>query len=247
MNSYNTESTLYFSDFPCYNRNTVLYPRKGNDNKEDIQMSKTNTKKIVILGLMTALLLLFSFTPIGTIPVGPLSITLNIIPIAIAAIALGPVGGLVIGSVFGILSFLQCFGIGIPSGMGATLVSINPLLAFIQRFVPRAMDGLLIGLIHKGLSKKIGGGKASFITGFCSAFFNTAFFMSALVVLFGKTDYVQGLYEKFGKSYTLGGTLAFICLFVGINAVVEMITSTIISGGVGAALYGAHILPLEDN
>ncbi len=227
-----------------YNKDTVLYPRKGNDNKEDTQMNKNKTKTIVILGMMTALLLLFSFTPIGTIPVGPLSITLNIIPIAIAAIALGPVGGLVIGSVFGILSFLQCFGIGIPSGMGATLVSINPVLAFIQRFVPRALDGLLIGLIHKELSKKIGG-KASFITGFCSAFFNTAFFMSTLVLLFGKTDYVQGLFEKFGQQYTFTGTILFICAFVGINAVVEMVTSTIISGGVGAALYGAHILPIE--
>ena len=187
--------------------------------------AKSRTKTIVILGMMTALLLLFSFTPFGTIPVGPLSITLNIIPIAIAAIALGPVGGLVIGSVFGILSFLQCFGIGIPSGMGATLVSINPFLAFVQRFVPRALDGLLIGLIHKGLSKKIGGGKASFVTGFCSAFFNTAFFMSALVLLFGKTDYVQGLFEKFGQQYSLAGT--------------------IISGGVGAALYHAHILPVN--
>ena len=208
-------------------------------------MNKNKTKTVVILGMMTALLLLFSFTPIGTIPVGPLSITLNIIPIAIAAIALGPVGGLVIGSIFGILSFLQCFGIGIPSGMGATLVSINPVLAFVQRFVPRALDGLLIGLIHKGLSKKIGGGKASFFTGFFSAFFNTAFFMSALVLLFGKTDYVQGLFEKFGQTYSFTGTILFICAFVGINAIVEMITSTIISGGVGAALYGAHILPIE--
>lgn len=207
--------------------------------------AKSRTKTIVILGMMTALLLLFSFTPFGTIPVGPLSITLNIIPIAIAAIALGPVGGLVIGSVFGILSFLQCFGIGIPSGMGATLVSINPFLAFVQRFVPRALDGLLIGLIHKGLSKKIGGGKASFVTGFCSAFFNTAFFMSALVLLFGKTDYVQGLFEKFGQQYSLAGAFLFICAFVGVNAVVEMITSTIISGGVGAALYHAHILPVN--
>ena len=207
--------------------------------------AKSRTKTIVILGMMTALLLLFSFTPFGTIPVGPLSITLNIIPIAIAAIALGPVGGLVIGSVFGILSFLQCFGIGIPSGMGATLVSINPFLAFVQRFVPRALDGLLIGLIHKGLSKKIGGGKASFVTGFCSAFFNTAFFMSALVLLFGKTDFVQGLFEKFGQQYSLAGTFLFICAFVGVNAVVEMITSTIISGGVGAALYHAHILPVN--
>ena len=208
-------------------------------------MNKNKTKTVVILGMMTALVLLFSFTPFGTVPIGPLSITLNIIPIAIAAIALGPAGGLAIGSVFGIFSFLQCLGIGVPSGTGATLVAINPLLAFIQRFVPRALDGLLIGLIHRGLSKKIGGGKASFITGFLSAFFNTAFFMSALVLLFGKTDYVQNLYDKYGQSYTLGGTLVVICLFVGLNAVVEMIASTIISGGVGAALYGAHVLPLE--
>ena len=228
-----------------YNKDTVLYPRKGNDNKEDFEMNKNKTKTVVILGLMTALVLLFSFTTIGTIPIGPLSITLNIIPVAIAAIALGPAGGLVIGSVFGIFSFLQCLGIGIPSGSGMALVAINPLLAFIQRFVPRALDGLLIGLIHKGLSKKIGGGSASFVTGFLSAFFNTAFFMSALVLLFGKTDYVQKLYDKYGQSYTLGGTLVVICLFVGINAIVEMITSTIIGGGVGAALYGGHILPLD--
>ena len=207
--------------------------------------NKEKTKAIVILGLLTAILVLFSFTPIGTIPIGPLSITLNIIPIAIAAIALGPVGGLVMGSVFGILSFLQCFGIGVPSGMGATLVSINPFLAFIQRFVPRALDGLLIGLIHKGLSQKIGFRTSSFITGFCSAFFNTAFFMSALVLLFGKTDYIKGLFEAKGQSQTFTGTIVFICLFVGINAVVEMIVSTIISGGVGTALYQAHILPLN--
>ena len=52
-----------------------------------------NTKNLVILGLMTALVLIFSFTSIGTIPIGPLSITLNIIPIAIAAVTCGPAGG----------------------------------------------------------------------------------------------------------------------------------------------------------
>ena len=207
--------------------------------------SQSKTKAIVILGLLTALVMLFSFTPIGTIPIGPLSITLNIIPIAIAAIALGPTGGLVIGSVFGILSFLQCIGIGVPSGMGAALYAVNPFLAFVQRFVPRALDGLLIGLIHKAISKKIGGSASSFITGFLAAFFNTAFFMSALVLLFGNTDYVKGLFEKFGQSQTFTGTIMFIAAFVGINAVVEMIVSTIVSGGVGTALYQSHILPLK--
>lgn len=207
--------------------------------------TKDKTKAIAILGLLTAVVLLFSFTPVGTIPIGPLSITLNVIPIAIAAIALGPVGGLVIGSVFGMLSFLQCFGIGVPSGMGATLVSINPFLAFIQRFVPRALDGFLVGCIHNALSKKIGGSPASFITGFCTALFNTAFFMTSLVLLFGNTDYIKGFYEAKGQPQTFTGTIIFICLFVGINAVSEMVVSTVISGGVGTALYQTHILPIK--
>ena len=95
--------------------------------------TKVNTKSLVILGLMTALTMIFSFTPIGSIPIGPLVITLNVIPIAIAAVTVGPVGSAVIGGVFGLLSFLQCFGIGVPSGMGAALVAIDPVLAFVQR------------------------------------------------------------------------------------------------------------------
>ena len=199
---------------------------------------KSNVRALAIMGLMTALLILFSFTPIGTIPIGPLSITLNIIPIAIAAIALGPVGGLIMGCVFGILSFLQCIGIGIPSGMGAILFGINPFLAFIQRFIPRALDGLLVGLIFRALERKPGPRIACFIAGFCSAFLNTLFFMSALVLLFGGTEYVQGLMN--GRSF-----LVFVCAFVGINAVVEMLVCTIVSGFVGAALYSAKILPLK--
>lgn len=207
--------------------------------------TKSKTKEIVILGLMAAMVALFSFTPIGSIPIGPLVITLNTIPVAITAIALGPTGGLVMGSVFGIMSFLQCIGIGVPSQMGATLFGISPVLAFIQRFVPRALDGLLVGLLHKGLSKKIGGPASSFVSGFCTALLNTVFFMSALVLLFGNTDYIKGLFEAKGQSQTFTGTIVFICLFVGINAVVEMITSTIVCGGVGTALYQAHILPIH--
>ena len=117
-------------------------------------VKRNQTRALVIMSLMTAILIIFSFTPIGTIPIGPLSITLNIIPVAIAAIALGPKGGLAMGSVFGILSFLQCIGIGVPSGMGAMLFSINPFLAFIQRFVPRALDGLLVGYLFRFCTKK---------------------------------------------------------------------------------------------
>ena len=197
-----------------------------------------DVRALAILGLMTALLILFSFTPIGTIPIGPLSITLNVIPVAVAAIALGPAGGLIMGCVFGLLSFLQCLGIGIPSGMGITLFSIDPFLAFIQRFIPRALDGFLVGVIFRALEKKPGFRPACFIAGFCSAFLNTAFFMSALVLLFGNTEYVRGLMN--GRSF-----LVFVCAFVGVNAVVEMLVCTVVSGFVGSALYRAKILPLK--
>lgn len=201
-----------------------------------MQKTKWNTKQLVILGLLTALTMIFSFTPIGSIPIGPLVITLNVIPIALAAVAAGPVGGLVIGSVFGLLSFLQCFGIGVPSGMGAILVDINPFLAFVQRFVPRALDGFLVGLIFKGVSKLTNQYVSCAVTGFFSAFLNTALFMTALVVLYGNTEYIQGLMG--GKNI-----LVFICTFVGVNAVCEMLAATIVTGAVGAALCKAKLIP----
>ena len=200
---------------------------------------RLNVRALTILALMTALLIVFSFTPIGSIPVGPLVITLNIIPVAIAAVALGPKGGLAMGCVFGLLSFLQALGVGIPSGMGAMLVSIDPFLAFVQRFVPRALDGLLVGAIFNACDRAVGPKTGCFVAGFCSAFLNTLFFMSALVLLFGNTEYMQGLMK--GRS-----VIVFICAFVGVNAVVEMISSTLITGLVGAALYGAKILPVNN-
>ena len=197
-------------------------------------MSNNKTSNMTLLALMTAVLLIFACTPIGTIPIGPLSISMNMIPVAICAVAMGPAGGAAAGAIFGLLSFLQCFGIGIPSGMGIILVGINPFLAFIQRFVPRLLDGLLLGYIFRAVSKK-NVYVACAVTGFFSAFLNTVFFMTALVLLFGNTEYVQGLIA--GRNI-----IVFICAFVGVNAVVEMVVATLITGAVGSALFRAKVL-----
>ena len=195
------------------------------------------TSQITMLGLMIAILLLMAYTPLGYLNIGPLAITLNMIPVAISAIVLGPVGGAIAGAVFGITSFLQCIGIGGTSAMGAMLFSINPILAFIQRFIPRLLDGLLLGYIFQGLRKKTKNIYASCaVTGFFSAFLNTLFFMTLLVVLFGNTEYIQGLMG--GKN-----VIVFICTFVGVNAICEMLSATIVTGAVGAALYKARLLP----
>ena len=154
---------------------------------------QSKTMRLTLMGLFAAVLLLMAYTPLGYLNIGPLAITFNVIPVALAAITLGPVGGAAMGAVFGLTSFLQCIGVGGTSAMGAMLFGINPVLAFIQRFIPRLLDGFLLGYVFRYSRKAVGDRIACMITGFCSAFFNTAFFMSLLVLLFGNTSYVQGL------------------------------------------------------
>ncbi len=205
-----------------------------------MKTKKLSTKQLTVLGLMIAVLVLMSYTPLGYLNIGPLAITFNMIPVAIAAIACGPLGGAVLGAVFGLTSFGQCIGIGGVSAMGATLFSISPVLAFIQRFVPRFLDGWLLGYLFRWLRKATKNTTlAGYITGFLSAFLNTVFFMVALVVLFGNTEYVKNL---------IGGRniIVFICAFVGVNAICEMISATILTGVISVALKKARLILQEE-
>lgn len=196
-------------------------------------------KELTLMGLLTAVLLVMSFTPLGYLTIGPLAITFNMIPVAIGAIALGPKGGVILGAVFGITSFLQCIGIGGSSPMGVILFGINPLLAFLQRFLPRFLMGLLTAYIYK-FAKKFAGSAASFVAGFFAAFLNTVLFMSLLVLLFGNTEYMTELMN--GKN-----VIVFICTFVGVNAVFEMLASTVLTGIIVKALEKAKLIKRSAN
>ena len=113
--------------------------------------------------------------------------------------------------------------------MGVILFEINPFFAFVQRFVPRLLAGLLAALVYKGAKKITNSTFACFATGFSAALLNTVLFMGALVLLFGNTDYVQGLMN--GRN-----VIVFICAFVGVNAVVEMVAASVVVGVVGKVL-----------
>lgn len=192
-------------------------------------------RELTLLGLLTAVLLVMSWTPLGYLNIGPLAITLNMIPVAISAIALGPLGGAVTGAIFGLTSFLQCMGIGGTSAMGVATFEISPVLTFVHRFFPRLITGLLLGFIHPAAKKITNPTLAPYITGFFAAFLNTALFLSSLGLFFGNTEYVQGLLG--GKNLVVG-----LCLMAGINAVFEMIVSPIISGLLGNTLEKARLI-----
>ena len=200
---------------------------------------KLDTKKLVLLGLLTALVVVLTYLNIP-IPIVALSMSMAMIPVAIAAIALGPIGGAVIGAVWGICSFLQCFGILGLSGMGAFTLEISPVLTFVQRFVPRVLEGYLAGWIFRIMSKLTHPKISCFITGFLTALMNTVFFMGALVILFGNN---QGFVEKYMGNQS---PIAWIVASVTVNAVPEMIASTIVAGGVGFALIQAKLISVPD-
>ena len=191
------------------------------------------TKRLTLYAILTALLIVLGLVNIP-MPVG-LSITFNMIPVAIAAIAMGVQGGAIIGGVFGLISFLQCFGILGYSGMGAVLAGVSPFLAFVQRFGSRLLVGVLTALIWKALSGRAHPYLGCAATGFCAALLNTALFMSTLVLLFGQTDYMQS--QMAGR-----GFLTYIIASVGINAVVEMLVAAIVTGAVGVALRKARLI-----
>ncbi len=194
-----------------------------------------SSRQLTLLGLLTGILLVLSMTPLGYLNLGPLAISFNMIPVAVGAAALGPVGGAVLGAVFGMTSFLQCLGIGGSSAMGVILLTINPFLAFLQRFVPRVLAGFLTGCIYKLGRKYCSASIAGGISGFCAAMLNTALFMGALVLLFGSSQYLTDLID--GRNI-----LVFIATFVGVNAVFEALATTAVNAALCASLERARLM-----
>lgn len=190
-------------------------------------------RQLTLLGLLTAILIVMSCTPLGYLRIGALNVTLNMIPVAVAALVLGPTGGAIASAVFGLTSFASALTGG--SAMGTFMVGISPVLAFIQSFVPRFLMGFLVGLVCRAVRKFTGTGVVSAIAGFLAAFLNTVLYMSSLVLLFGDTEYIQSL---------IGGRniVVFICAFVGVNAVFEMLASTVITCVLGKTLSRAKLI-----
>ena len=188
---------------------------------------------LVIHSILIALLILLGIINIP-MPSG-LYITFNMIPVAVAAIALGTLSGAFIGGVWGIISFLQCFGILGYSAMGAQLGAISPFLAFIQRFIPRLLDGLILGLVYDALKNVRHFPVKAYVIGFLAAFLNTLLFMTGLVLIFGSTEYMRTTMA--GK-----GILVYIVTAVGVNGLVEMLFSTVLTGAVATALNDAGLI-----
>ena len=178
--------------------------------------------------ILTALIVLMAFTPIGYLPLGPVKMTFIMVPVAVGAITLGEKSGAFLGLVFGITSFIQCFGLDL---FGTTLFGINPVYTFIMCIVPRVLMGYLCGVIYKFIARKKRK-LALVIASFFAPVLNTFFFMSLLMIFFGESDYIMGIRNG-------AELLPFLVAFVGLNGVMEIVTTTVVAPPVASAIKKA--------
>lgn len=191
-------------------------------------MRSAKTIKMAQMAILIAIVLVMAFTPLGYLKTIGLEISLITIPVAVAAMVLGPKEGAIVGAVFGITSFYQCFGM---SAFGAMLLSINPIYTFLVCVPTRILEGYLGGLIFRALAKVDKKKTVCFFAGgLVTAVLNTLFFMGVLMMCFWNTDYIQTLNAS-------GVNVLWFCvLFVGINGVVEWVITTIAGGGISKAI-----------
>jgi uncharacterized membrane protein len=208
-------------------------------------------KKVLFLtqfSILLAIEALVCFTPLGSLPVGPLVATLSHIPVIVTAITMGAAAGSLMGFFFGLFSFIVW-----------TFMTPSPLVAFVFTpvyppgniwslvicFAPRiligAVTGWLFSAMHKSYLKHHEDDKKEFFSYFFSAMLgsltNTVLVLMGIYFFFG-----EAYAEAFGMAFE--ALLAAIGTFIATNGALECALAIIIAYAVCKPVR-RHVLKLK--
>ncbi len=191
---------------------------------------KNQILSLTVAAMFIALIAVLSLTPIGYLKIGVIEISFLVLPVILGGILLGKWGGLLLGTAFGVTSLIQCFGM---SPFGAAIFGISPAFTVIVCLLPRMLLGFCGAWLFEALSKtKLPTAVSGGLSGLCASLLNTVGFVGLLVLLFGKTDYVQSLMESMGAE----NLLRFAVMFAGVNSLVEAAANTVLCGAIAPVL-----------
>ena len=170
---------------------------------------KLEVRKIAIIGVLSAISIMLSMTPLGFIPIGPLNLTIMHIPVIIGAVLEGPLVGIIVGLIFGFTSLLRA--ITMPTITNFAL--INPLVSIL----PRVLIGIVAYYVYKLTIKLTKNALVSgWITGVIGSLVNTVGVLGMTYILYG-ARYAEAL----GKSASAAKTL--ILTLIATNGIPEAI------------------------
>lgn len=193
-----------------------------------MKTKKHDTRWMVSVALMGAIIIVLANTPLGMIQLPIIKATTVHIPVIIGAILLGPSAGAILGAVFGICSLIS-------NTMTPTLLSfafspfmsttgiLGAIKAIWVSVGCRILIGVAAGWLWKLLEKvKVNQVIALPIVGFVGSMVNTIAVMGSIYVLFAK-EYAQARE-------------------VGITAVWGLIMGTITASGIPEAIAAAVLV-----
>ena len=153
---------------------------------------KHDTRFMVSVGLMAAIVIVLANTPLGMIQLPIVKATTVHIPVIIGAILLGPTAGAILGGVFGVCSLIS-------NTMAPTLLSfafspfmsttglVGAIKAIWVSVGCRILIGLAAGWLWRLLKKiKLNQIVALSITGFVGSMVNTVAVMGSIYLLFAQ-------------------------------------------------------------
>jgi len=200
----------------------------------------TTNKKTLFLtqfSILLALEAIVCFTPLGSIPIGPLVATLSAVPVIVTAILLGTKAGAAMGFAFGLFSFMVWTFIMPASPIAFVFTPVSTVgnvhgnfWSLIICFVPRILIGVVAGLSFQGFSRlfaklKKGHILAYTLSGILGSLANTIFVLGGIYVFFG-----QSYATAIGKTVDL--LLGILATLVATNGILE----AVIAGAVAYAV-----------
>lgn len=161
---------------------------------------------ITTLGLLMSMIIVMTYVPnLGYITTGFFSITIIHIPVIIGSILVGPLGGFVLGTTWGITSWHYATTLGTAEAA----IFVNPLVSI----APRILVGLIISYSSLGLKRLIPAEFArNVVVSVLGALSNTILVLSAIFLFAssGLVTFNEGLATIFTFVISLNGSLELI-------------------------------------
>lgn len=190
---------------------------------------KKRTQRLTLAAFFVAVQAVMTATPVGYLPLGPLSITTMHIPVILAGILAGPSFGAFMGFVFGLSSMLRAtFAPGVTSFLFSPFITVGGISgnfsSLLIVFVPRILLGWLSGKTYRMLVRMTG---REYMSALVSAALNTV--IHTLLVM-------GGIWYFFGAPYAS-------VLGISEAALAGAVASVVVSNGIPEAVLAAVVVP----
>mgnify|MGYP005776597279 CR=1 FL=1 len=198
---------------------------------------KRDTRWLVGVAMMSAIVVLLANTPLGLINIPPIKATTVHIPVILGAVLLGPMAGGILGGVFGICSMISntiapvpasiCFSPFLAVSMGGVFSAVKALWVSVGC---RILIGVVVGWLWIALKKLRANDLVALpIAGFVGSMTNTVTVMGSIFLMF-RAEYAAA------NNKAVSAVFDFIMVTVTGAGVMEALVALVLVTAIGKAL-----------